>query len=464
MSIKSISTLKPDDVPFKLPNNWSWYKLGDIIAEYQQGLIRANRELNGIGVPYLKMNNLDNDGGYNLNKLEFTEVTDEEIKRYNLYKGDFLLNVRNSKELVGKTCVIGSHEFDIVYNHMLVRIKFHEGIAGSYINALLKTPVMRKFIDRCKKGTTTVIALYQKDLYEIPIPIPDTDTHNSIVSIVENLSRKIELNNCINVELEAMAKTLYDYWFVQFDFPDKDVKPYKTSGGEMIWNEGLKREIPAGWEVGILSDLGDIIGGSTPSKENLEYFSNQGTAWITPKDLSMNGDNKFISKGEIDVSDKGLKAASLKIMPKGTILLSSRAPVGYMAIARDLVTTNQGFKSFVPKADYSTPFIFYTIKNSLPEIVNNASGSTFKEISGGTLKTIKTCLPEKLIINNFTDKVSPIFERQNVLELENQQLASLRDWLLPMLMNGQVRVGDSGEKKVEYEVEEEMRMAAEPEE
>ena len=198
--------------------------------------------------------------------------------------------------------------------------------------------------------------------------------------------------------------------------------------------------------------------------ENLEYFSNQGTAWITPKDLSMNGDNKFISKGEIDVSDKGLKAASLKIMPKGTILLSSRAPVGYMAIARDLVTTNQGFKSFVPKADYSTPFIFYTIKNSLPEIVNNASGSTFKEISGGTLKTIKTCLPEKLIINNFTDKVSPIFERQNVLELENQQLASLRDWLLPMLMNGQVRVGDSGEKKVEYEVEEEMRMAAEPEE
>jgi len=171
-----------------------------------------------------------------------------------------------------------------------------------------------------------------------------------------------------------------------------------------------------------------------------EYFSNQGTAWITPKDLSMNGDNKFITKGEIDVSDKGLKVASLKIMPKGTILLSSRAPIGYMAIAREAVTTNQGFKSFVPKTDYTTPFIFYTIKNSLPEIINNASGSTFKEISGGTLKTIKTCLPEKSIIKSFTKKVESIFERQNLIEIENQQLSEHRDWLLPMLMNGQVKV------------------------
>jgi len=223
----------------------------------------------------------------------------------------------------------------------------------------------------------------------------------------------------------------------------------------MVWNEELKREIPERWKVGALSDLGDIIGGSTPPKEIDEYFSNQGTAWITPKDLSMNGANKFITKGEIDVSDKGLKAASLKIMPKGTILLSSRAPIGYMAIAREDVTTNQGFKSFIPRTDYTTPFIFYTIKNSLPEIVNNASGSTFKAISGGTLKTIKTCLPARSTIENFTDKVSPIFERQNILELENQQLSELRDWLLPMLMNGQVTVGETTNieiKKVERNI------------
>lgn len=240
-----------------------------------------------------------------------------------------------------------------------------------------------------------------------------------------------------------MAKTLYDYWFVQFDSPDVNGNPYKTSGGNMSWNTKLKREIPEGWNNGELLDIGDIIGGSTPPKEIEEYFSSAGTAWITPKDLSLNVENKFITKGEINVSEKGLKAASLKRMPKGTILLSSRAPIGYMAISRNIVTTNQGFKSFIPKSGYSTPYIYYTIKNSLPEIINNASGSTFKEISGGTLKTIKICLPEKKIIKKYTETVESIFERQNFLELENQQLSELRDWLLPMLMNGQVTVGSS---------------------
>ena len=433
------STLKSEDIPFILPYNWTWYKWGDLIIDYQQGLIRSNRELNNYGVPYLKMNNLDNDGSYNLNKLEHTDLTQEELKRYKLNQGDFLLNVRNSKELVGKTCVIGKHDFDLVFNHMLVRIKHYDGVSGEFINALLKTPTMRKFVDRCKKGTTTVIALYQRDLYEIPIPIPDKFTHDSISSFVGFLSSKIELNNRINAELEAMAKTLYDYWFVQFDFPDKNGKPYKTTGGTLVWNEELKREIPEGWVSGFLSDLGEIIGGSTPSRDIEENFDTNGTPWITPKDLSVNTGNKFITKGEVSVSDKGLKSASLKILPKGSVLMSSRAPVGYMAIARESVTTNQGFKSFVPKSNYSTSFIFYTIKNAMPEIINNASGSTFKEVSGSTLKIIKVCLPKNDVIIEFTSKVEAIFDRQNNLEIENQKLTELRDWLLPMLMNGQVK-------------------------
>ena len=111
-----------------------------------------------------------------------------------------------------------------------------------------------------------------------------------------------------------------------------------------------------------------------------------------------------------------------------------------MAIARESVTTNQGFKSFVPKSNYSTSFIFYTIKNAMPEIINNASGSTFKEISGSTLKIIKVCLPNNIVIKEYTSKVDAIFDRQNNLEIENQKLTELRDWLLPMLMNGQVKV------------------------
>ncbi len=286
------------------------------------------------------------------------------------------------------------------------------------------------------------------------IPDFELDYQQRIGKVLSDIDSKISLNNRINTELEAMAKTIYDYWFVQFDFPNKNGKPYKASGGKMVWNEELKREIPEGWVVGTVNDLGEIIGGSTPSTEEEENFENDGTPWITPKDLSLNVGNKYITKGEVCVSKRGIEKASLKVMPEGTILLSSRAPIGYMAISREHVTTNQGFKNIVPNKGYSTEIVYYLIKNLIPVIEKNSSGSTFKEISGGILKSIKVLLPNKNQATSLTDILSPIFRKQNLLELENKKLTELRDWLLPMLMNGQIKIKDAVQ---------ELAMAAEPE-
>ena len=279
-----------------------------------------------------------------------------------------------------------------------------------------------------------------KSIQDFEVPVPEVSEWESITEVLSVLDSKIEVNNCINAKLEAMAKTLYNYWFVQFDFPDKKGKPYRTNGGKMVWNAALKKEIPDGWSNGSLLSLGEIIGGSTPPREVDEYFTTNGTAWITPKDLSLNIGNKFITKGEVDVSAKGIKVASLNIMPKGTILLSSRAPIGYLAISRNEVTTNQGFKSFVPNKGFSTEFVYYTVKNLIPAIENNAVGSTFKEVSSSTLKSIPVCLPDTSVLDEYTEYVRDIFNRQDVLELETQRLSELREWLLPMLMNGQVQV------------------------
>jgi len=263
---------------------------------------------------------------------------------------------------------------------------------------------------------------------------------STVSKVLKILDKKIALNNRINAELEAMAKTLYDYWFVQFDFPDTNGKPYKTTGGKMEYNPTLKREIPAGWKSGTLDDLGQIVGGSTPATTKPENFTVNGTPWITPNDLSDNQRNKFISRGALDVSVEGTKSASLKTYPAGTVLLSSRAPIGYMAIARNELTTNQGFKSFIPSKNYSTEYVYHAVKNSLPVILKNASGSTFKEVSGSVLKSIDVILPAFYVTDSFTKTVAGIFSRQDKLELENQQLIALRDWLLPLLMNGQVTV------------------------
>lgn len=134
----------------------------------------------------------------------------------------------------------------------------------------------------------------------------------NISSILLSIDKKIELNNQINSELESMAKTLYDYWFVQFDFPDENGKPYKSSGGKMVYNSVLKREIPEGWSNGSLDNIGQIVGGSTPDTTEEQNFCTNGIPWITPNDLSNNRSNKFISRGSKDVSNLGMKSASLK--------------------------------------------------------------------------------------------------------------------------------------------------------
>ncbi|MGE6531824.1 restriction endonuclease subunit S [Pseudomonas sp. NPDC077382] len=283
--------------------------------------------------------------------------------------------------------------------------------------------------------------LNSNDIKNYPIRLPENlDRQQKIANVLKVLDAKIELNNRINAKLEAMAKTLYDYWFVQFDFPDANGKPYQTSGGKMVYNPTLKREIPEGWDDGTLEALGQIVGGSTPSTKDPENFTSNGTPWITPNDLSANQGNKFISHGAQDVSLKGMRDASLKKHPVGTVLLSSRAPIGYMAIARNEVTTNQGFKSFIPSKGYSTEFVYYTVKGALKAITQSASGSTFKEVSATTLKMIKVVLPEKPVVELYSHRVKPILLKQDFIEKENQELKQLRDWILPMLMNGQVTV------------------------
>ena len=193
------------------------------------------------------------------------------------------------------------------------------------------------------------------------------------------------------------------------------------------------------WQIGTISDLGTVVGGSTPSKTKPEYYTNNGIAWITPKDLSINK-SKFISHGENDITELGLKNSSATVMPKGTVLFSSRAPIGYIAIASNEVTTNQGFKSVVPYLEIGTAFVYFFLKHSLPVIESAASGSTFKEISGSAMKNIPAIIPDRSTLDQFNSFCAPIFAQQKILEDQNYSLAMLRDSLLPKLMSGAIDI------------------------
>lgn len=262
--------------------------------------------------------------------------------------------------------------------------------------------------------------------WEIELPSEKEDQRR-IASILSSLDRKIELNNKINADLEEMAQAIFKNWFVDFE-------PFKD--GKFVDSElGM---IPEGWKVGRLDEIADVVGGSTPSKAKPEYYTQKGIAWLTPKDLS-NHPAVYTSRGEIDITKEGYNSTSTKLMPKGTILFTSRAPIGYISIAQNDICTNQGFKSLVPKKA-GTCFLYCFLKYVTPEIENKSTGSTFKEASGSLMKSLKVIMPEQKVFEDFETIVSPLFARIESLEKESSRLSLLRDTLLPRLMSGELEV------------------------
>lgn len=269
--------------------------------------------------------------------------------------------------------------------------------------------------------------------------LPPLPEQKKIGQLLSEIDRKIALNRAINDKLEAMAKQLYDYWFVQFDFPDANGKPYKSSGGKMVWNEKLKREIPALWEAKLVDDIAEVFNGATPSTTDGQNYGGD-IVWITPKDLS-DQKHKFVYYGERNISQTGYDSCSTHLLPINTILMSSRAPIGLLAIAKTELCTNQGFKSFVPKKDSMAAYLYYYLQIHIKQIEQLGTGTTFKEVSREDVLKFPILKPNDEILDLWEEKVTMVNDRQLELQKENENLIKQRDELLPLLMNGQVKVG-----------------------
>lgn len=267
-----------------------------------------------------------------------------------------------------------------------------------------------------KESGTVFGSVSKKDISSLEVDIPeDVEIQRKIARYLLMFDEKIELNEQINKNLEQQAQAYFNKLFIVNADPN--------------------------WPECTLSDIGSVVAGGTPSKSKPEYYAAQGIAWITPKDLSVDK-SKFISHGENDISELGFSKSNAKKMPAGTILFSSRAPIGYIAIAQNEITTNQGFKSVIPNENIGTAYVYFLLKNLLPTIEGMASGSTFKEISGAGMKSVPTVMPDVDTIQFFSNFCEPIFKEQELLEAENKHLSALRDSLLPKLMSGELDVSD----------------------
>ena len=392
------------------------YRIADLIDEIAMGPFGSNIKVSCFvdsGVPVLNGSNLE---GFSLSEKTFRYVTREKadsLNKANAHRGDIVITHRGT---LGQIVFIPQDsKYDrYVISQSQFRVRCNDKVLPEYLVYYFHTPIgQHKLLSNASQVGVPALARPSSTFQQIEVVLPELSIQKRVVEIISTIQKKIVNNQELNDNLEQQAQSYFQELFVDNADPE--------------------------WDIGTISDLGTVVGGSTPSKAKPEYYTESGIAWITPKDLSINK-SKFVSHGENDITELGLKNSSAAIMPEGTVLFSSRAPIGYIAIAAGEVTTNQGFKSVVPKPEIGTPFVYFFLKNTLPVIEGMASGSTFKEVSGSTMKNVPAVIPDAETLAKFSDFCAPIFAQQRILEEQNQSLATLRDNLLPKLMSGEIDV------------------------
>ena len=280
--------------------------------------------------------------------------------------------------------------------------------------------------------------LSQAELKKLKLIMPPTkDEQNKLVSILALIDRKIELNRAINQNLEAMAKQLYDYWFVQFDFPNEEGKPYKSSGGAMVWNEKLKREIPEEWDISLIKDIANTYSGGTPQSTNIEYYNNGEIAWINSGELN----SPIITKTTNYITKSGLENSSAKLYPSNSILVAMYgATAGKVSLLTFEACSNQAVCGVIPTIENMTYYVYLHISSLYNHFIKLSTGSARDNISQDTIRNILLPIPTRNILQLFDEKIESIYQ---TIVNNYQQIDSLtkqRDELLPLLMNGQVSV------------------------
>ena len=396
--------------------SYETYRVADLIDEIAMGPFGSNIKVSCFvdsGVPVLNGSNLE---GFSLSEKAFRYVTVEKadsLNKANAHRGDIVITHRGT---LGQIVFIpqDSRYDRYVISQSQFRVRCNDKVLPEYLVYYFHTPIGQyKLLSNASQVGVPALARPSSTFQQIEVTLPELSIQKRVVEIITTIQRKIENNQELNDNLEQQAATYFQELFIN------NANPM--------------------WQISTISDLGTVVGGSTPSKTKPEYYTNNGIAWITPKDLSINK-SKFISHGENDITELGLKNSSATVMPKGTVLFSSRAPIGYIAIASNEVTTNQGFKSVIPYSEIGTAFVYFFLKHSLPVIESAASGSTFKEISGSAMKNIPAIIPDRNTLDQFNSFCAPIFAQQKILEEQNHSLAMLRDSLLPKLMSGAIDI------------------------
>lgn len=431
-------------------SNWKRRPLGEI-SDTCLGKMLDEEKNKGELKPYLANINV-RWGSFSLNNLSQMRFEEYEDERYGLRNGDLIICEGGEP---GRCAIWRGQIPNMKIQKALHRLRVKPGYSVEFLYYRMLLAGRLKELDKFFIGST-IKHLTGITLKQIEFNFPNELEQTKIASVLSAIDAKIELNNRINAELEAMAKTLYDYWFVQFDFPfdfascpersrregkpAANGKPYKSSGGKMVYNPSLKREIPEGWEATTVGKIAKTALGGTPSTEVDDYWENADIPWLSSAETA----SFPVVGSEQKITQKGLEDSAATLLPKGTVVISIVRYIRPSILGID-AATNQSVVGIKECSRLKSSFIYPYFCSEVPRLMGIRTGAQQPHINKGVIDESPIVLPTDYVLEEYYKKVDPIYEQIMTLAFENRQLIELRDWLLPILMNGQVTVQSSTE-------------------
>ena len=436
-------------------DRWSKVTLGDLI-DLQLSSVDKKSKTNEQAVQLCNYMDVYNNSFIRAG-MDFmlATATEREIARCSLAVGDVVITKDSEKhDDIGVPALVREDIPNLVcgYHLAILRPRLSE-VDGTYLFYALSTDEVQEQFHSFANGITR-FGLRKADIGLVQIPLPPLSEQRTIAHILGTLDEKIELNRRMNETLEAMARALFRSWFVDFEpvrakvegrwhrgesLPGLPTQHYDLFPDRLVDSE--LGEIPEGWAVEPLGHVTDVVGGTTPSTKVSEYWEGGIHCWATPKDLSALSSPVLLDT-ERRITDAGLWQIGSGLLPTGTLLLSSRAPIGYLAVSEEPVAINQGFIAMPPRKGFSNLYMLNWCGVFHDEIVNYANGSTFLEISKSNFRRIPLVVPAEAVMTAFDKLTHPLYKRMVLIEREVCTLGVQRDALLPKLVSGKIQNSD----------------------
>ena len=448
-----------------MAGEWTTFRLGDVCSKIGSGATPRGGSsvyLEQGEFALIRSQNIYNDGFHHNGVTYLTQEHASELANVEVIARDILLNITGDS--VARSCQVDPEILPARVNQHVAIIRSDPNVLWPrFLRYALISPTMQAEMLSLAGAGATRNALTKGMIESFNVPAPkDVDEQRAIAHILGTLDDKIELNRRMSETLEAMARALFKSWFVDFDPVRTKHALSKVEGAEGRPSASAEQafpglpkpladlfpdsfedselgEIPKGWDVKPVSDLADVVGGTTPSTKEPAYWKGGTHAWATPKDLSGLSVPVLLDT-ERRITDAGLSQIGSGLLPAGAVLLSSRAPIGYLAVAEIPVAINQGFIAMTPKKGVSSVFLLLWASVADEEIVSRANGSTFLEISKANFRPIPLVAPPTPVMQAFDDQAQPLYQRIVECARESRTLTALRDTLLPKLLSGEIRV------------------------